>query len=398
LIGFKKVIPRFKPVIGFPELLAAIRPARKDDVEHFEKKFARLVNQKYAVAFPYGRTGLMVLLESLGLKDKEIICPAYTCIVVPHAITYSGNVPVFIDCEQGGFNMDLNLVEKAINEKTGAIIATSLFGYPVNLDRLDEIRNHHPHIYVIQDCAHSFAVKWTDRLVQKEGIAALFGLNISKTLTSIFGGIITTDDEKFFLTLKKLRDYKLKKSHWKKELRRLLYLLGVCPTFWEPIYGIVNRMERSGIIDYFVKYYDERKIDMPSDYLQQMASIEARVGTENIRRYVTITKNRREAADYYFEHLDSEVNFKLPPKIESATYSHFVVQVPDRNAWLQKSLRHALQLGWLIEYNIPEMHAYGGHGPGEFPVATSYARNTINLPVWGGRKLAERVVRKIRYI
>jgi dTDP-4-amino-4,6-dideoxygalactose transaminase len=332
------------------------------------------------------------------LKCGEIICPAYTCVVVPHAITYSGNVPVFIDCEQGGFNMDLDLAEKAITEKTRAIIATSLFGYPVNLDRLDKIRNHYPHIHVIQDCAHSFAVKWKGRHVQKEGMAALFGLNISKTLTSIFGGMITTDDEKFFLALKKLRDYRLKKPRSKKGLRRLLYLLAVCPTFWEPMYGIVNRMERSGIIDCFVQYYDERKIDMPSDYLEQMASVEARVGIENIKRYAAIIKDRREAADYYFEHLDSKADFELPPKIESATYSHFIVQVPNRNGWLQKALRHNLQLGWLIEYNIPEMEAYGGHRPGEFPVATSYARTTINLPVWGGRKLAERVVRKIRCI
>ena len=78
------MIPRLKPTIGLTELLAALRPPHKDDVERFEQSFAKLMGQKYAFAFPYGRTGLMFLLEALGLEGKEIICPAYTCVVVPH--------------------------------------------------------------------------------------------------------------------------------------------------------------------------------------------------------------------------------------------------------------------------------------------------------------------------
>ena len=136
------MIPRLKPTIGIKELVAALRPARMDDVERFEQDFASLMGQKYALAFPYGRTGMMLLFEALGFKEKEIICPAYTCVVVPHSIVYSGNTPIFVDCEQGGFNMDLGEAEKAITEKTGAIIATSLFGYPVDLDKLDALKKN----------------------------------------------------------------------------------------------------------------------------------------------------------------------------------------------------------------------------------------------------------------
>jgi len=390
------MIPRFKPTLGTKELTAAFRLPSKDDIESFERVFAGLMHQKYALAFPYGRTGLLLLLEALGLKEKEIICPAYTCVVVPHAIIYSSNTPVFIDSESVGFNMNLDLVEKAISEKTGAIIATSIFGYPIDLDRLDEIRKRYPHIHIIQDCAHSFAAEWNGRFVHKEGIAALFGLNISKTLTSIFGGMITTDDEKLYIALKKTRSSFLKKPKWTKGLRRLFYLITVYPTFCETIYSIVNRLERTHFIDYFVRYYNEHKIDMPSDYLLQMTPLEARVGAENVKRFKTILKNRQRAADFYFEHLDNKPDFILPPKIEGATYSHFVVQVADRDAWLQWGLSHNIQLGWLIEYNIPEMEAYGGHRPEEHPQAASYARNTINLPVWGGVFNHKRVTNMIK--
>jgi len=382
------MISRLKPTIGARELVAAFHPPCRDDVERFERSFAELMGQKYALAFPYGRTGLILLLEALGLNDKEIICPAYTCVVVPHAITYSRNVPIFVDCDQGGFNMDLDLAEKAITERTGAIIATSLFGYPVNLDQLDEIRKKHPHIFIIQDCAHSFAAKWNGRPVQKEGIAALFGLNISKTLTSVFGGMITTDSDDIYQKLKTIRDQKLKKLGWGKSFRRLLYLLAVYPAFWGPVYGLINRLERLGLINHFVQYYDDTKIDMPSDYLEGMCGVEARVGTANIDRYETIINKRRAAAKYYFEHLVDKPDFKLPPEVEGATYSHFVVKVDDRDKWLQRAIGRGIQLGWLIEYNIPEMNVYENHKQEEFPVAAHCSRSSINLPVWGGKKLA----------
>jgi len=396
------MIPRFKPSLGISEILAALHPPREDDVGRFEQSFAKLMGQKHALAFPYGRTALMLLLEALELKNKEIICPAYTCVVVPHAIVYSGNTPVFVDCESNGFNMDLDLAEKAITEKTGAIIATSLFGYPVNLDRLDEIRNHHPDIYVIEDCAHSFAAEWRGRQAQKEGIAAFFGLNISKTLTSVFGGMVSTDNELIHKRLKTMRDQKIGQPDWWKGFRRLLYLVAVCVGFWQPLYSLINRLERSGVLNYFSQYYDETKIDMPSDYLSGISNLEARVGLENLKRYDQIIESRRAAAHHYFSSLKDknsnvgngllqENTYILPPKIDGATYSHFVIQVSDRPNLLKSYIRRGIQLGWLIEYNIPEMKSYGAHPPEEFPIAARYARSAINLPVWGGAKLAEKV-------
>lgn len=389
------MIPRLKPTIGIKELVAALHPSRRDDVERFEQDFATLMGQKYALAFPYGRTGMMLLFQALGLKDKEIICPAYTCVVVPHSIVYSGNTPIFVDCEPGGFNMDLGEAEKAITDKTGAIIATSLFGYPIDLDHLDEISKRNPHIHIIQDCAHSFATEWKGRPVQKAGVAAIFGLNISKMLTSIFGGMITTDDKEIYSKLRSLRDKTLHPADWKKGLRRLVYLISVFPALWEPIYGIINYMERYGLIDYFVQYYDEFKIDMPVDYLQQMTALEARVGRVNITLYEKIIENRKTAAKYYFNFFNDKPEFMLPPQVPGATYSHFVVQVKDRNSWLQEGIRKGIQLGWLIEYSIPEMKAYGSHEPIKFPVAGKYSRSTINLPVWGGEKLAGRITRQL---
>ena len=71
--------------------------------------------------------------------NHEIILPAYTCVVVANAIVHSGNIPRFVDISLDDYNMNLDLLEQNITEKTGAIIATHLFGYPLNVDLLNEI-------------------------------------------------------------------------------------------------------------------------------------------------------------------------------------------------------------------------------------------------------------------
>jgi len=132
------VIPRFKPDLGWPEFKALFRHNR-GAVEQFEKEFAKAFQAVDAVAFPYGRSAQWAFFNAVGLKDAEVIMPAYTCSVVAHAVSLSGNRPRFIDIKLDDYNMDLDLVPAAINERTRAIIATHTFGYPQDLDRLEAI-------------------------------------------------------------------------------------------------------------------------------------------------------------------------------------------------------------------------------------------------------------------
>lgn len=378
------MIPRFKPTLGWRELAAVLTPSRKDEIERFEQDFAQLMGQKHAIAFPYGRTGLTLLLEAMGLKGKEVICPAYTCVVVPHAIVTSGNQPVFVDSQETDFNMNLKLVPQAITENTGAIIATSIFGYPVNLDELDEIRKQYPHILIIQDCAHSFAAAWKGRPVQKEGDAAIFGLNISKIITSIFGGVVTTDQDKLVANLRELRNTRLEPPSWHKALKRRLYLMAVYPAFNNIIYGITNTLERSGLLNIFVKYYDEGVIDMPHDYLVGMTRVEAKVGQVQIQRYHNIINHRQKIARIYSENLANISDFHIPPLIKGATYSHYPIRVTERQKLLEFSRKRGIQLGKIIDYCIPHMSSYQESNKNKYPEfvnASQMSNQTINLPI-----------------
>ena len=124
-------------------------------------EFANFLRPKYAISFPYGRSALWAFFKAMDIQNAEIILPAYTCSVVAHAIVLSNNIPRFVDIRLDDYNMDLGQVKEAITSRTRAIIATHLFGYPLDVEKLKTIVKEaeaiHGHkIWIIQDCAHSF--------------------------------------------------------------------------------------------------------------------------------------------------------------------------------------------------------------------------------------------------
>ncbi|PCJ69284.1 MAG: hypothetical protein COA62_11730 [Rhodobiaceae bacterium] len=381
------MIPRFTPSMEWCDIWAASSNSLHQDhaVASFEAVFAEHANQEYAVAFPYGRTGLNFLLRALGLDNREIICPAYTCVVVPNAVVYSGNRPVFIDSSRDDANMDIRAAEQAITDNTGAIIATSIFGHPVNLDLLDELRSRHPSLPIIQDCAHSFFADWDGRPVHKEGCATLFALNISKLSCSVFGGMVTTDDHALALRLRELRDAELAPATTWKTVSRFLYSVAAVTAFNSTLYGLTLKLQRAHLLDRFTKYYEANLIDMPDDWLDALSNFEARVGISSLTRLGDRISARRQYATYYREKLKNHPAirfFPLPPQAD-ASYSHCAVLVSNPQEVRETCRRQGVELGELIEYVVPLMDAYRdtAETAGDFLVSKAISNRVINLPV-----------------
>lgn len=394
------MIPRFKPSLSAKELISLLYWNRKNDTRDFELAFARLMEQSHAVFFPYGRTALIFLLEALGIKNKEVICPAYTCVVVPHAIIESGNEPIFVDSCEIDFNMNWDQVDAVTTSETAAVIATSIFGYPVNLTKLKKYSEKYPHVLILQDCAHSFAASWRGGQVQQVGKAAFYGCNISKIMTSIFGGMVTTDDEQLYQKLIKLRSKKILAPSLFNDIQRRLYLLAVWLGFNEVIYTATNAFERAGLLDSLVRYYDESVINMPSDFLRGPTNTQARIGKIQCEKYEKIVSDRNKIAKFYDKNLGGISGLKLPPIIDGATYSHYVALTSQREEIIRHALDAGVQIGQLIEYSIPEMQCYKNRVGVRiaYPVAAKFATRAINLPVAlnGSLEKAERVVKVIK--
>lgn len=378
------MIPRLSPHIPLAGLLDALRPAPTDAVGLFESAFADVAGTRHAIAFPYGRTALMCLLQAMGLEGRQIICPSYTCVVVPHAIEYSGNESVFVDVSEQSFLMDMDLAEQAVNDRTGALVATSLFGEPVNLDRLARFEERYPGVAIIQDCAHSFFCSHNGKPVHKHGVAAIYGLNFSKLLTSVFGGMITTDDDNLAKAIRALRVRTVSVAGMKKEiLRRLYYVVALCAL--NPVmFGLTWRLSRLGILDRFVRYFDEFKIDMPADYLTGMGSFEAMIGIGQLKLYQDIVSHRRIIAGHYNHSLAGAKHITLPPDPEGATYSHYVVRTDDAARYLALALDAGIELGELVDYFVPDLPAYKRHISFGSGIGRRYVGRVVNLPVHRG--------------
>lgn len=380
------MIPRFKPWLGKTEFRALFR-SHPGAVHRFEKEFAKEFGAVDAVAFPYGRSALWAFLKAVGLKDAGVVMPAYTCSVVAHAVTLSGNRANFVDIQAIDYNMDLDLLSQAISEQTRAVVATHLFGYPLDLDRVEaivaeaEIRFGHK-IWLIQDCAHSFGASWKGRLVGTSGDVGLYAFNISKTMTAIFGGILTFQNQQLADTVRAWRDNHFRQAGAFKSLSRRLYLLAVYVAFNEWLYGLTWWIqEKTPLLNKLTKsYHLDNKIHFPPDYLDKMLDVEAAIGLEQLKKYPEIIARRRKFAKWYDENLPRREGWVLPKIVDGATYSHYVVRVPSRSKAVEAFANEDVHVGELIQYNMSELSAYCASGVTS-PVAGQASMTTINLPL-----------------
>jgi perosamine synthetase len=386
------MIPRFNPALNHKEFLALFR-RNKGAVKRFEKEFAQAFQAVDAITFPYGRSALWAFLQAAGVKDAEVVMPAYTCSVVAHAITLSGNRPHFVDIRLSDYNMNLDLLPEAINKETRAVVSTHLFGYPLNLDRVEEIvadaeaRFGHK-IWLIQDCAHSFGAAWKGRMVGTSGDTALYALNISKMITAIFGGILTFQDQNLADKVRAWRDARFRQPAPLKPLLRRLYLLAVYVAFTGTVYGLTWWLqEKTPILDKLTKaYHLDDEIHFPPDHLDQMLDVEASVGLEQLKKYPRIIADRRKMAEWYDKNLPRPQGWIFPPLVDGATYSHYVVRVPDREAVTAKYAEKGVHLGELIQYSIPHMEGYRKYTKGHAcPVSKLCSHQTINFPIHGSK-------------
>jgi perosamine synthetase len=394
------MIPRLKPFIGLEEIFSILKP-EKDAVVKFESAFAAKFSSRHAISFPYGRSALWAFLKANKIEGAEIVQPAYTCSVVGHATVLSNNIPVFVDINLHNYNMDLDLFHKAITPKTLVVLPTHLFGYPMDVDSVTQIvrdaENRFGHrIYIIQDCAHSFEAEWQGKSVINVGDGALFGLNISKQITSIFGGMFTTNDDEIAAKLLSFREQNYSEKTGLEKFSRFLYLPTAVIAFNDLVYGFTYWLQnKTGLLTQLTDaYHLDEKIHFPPDYLKRLSMVEAQVGLEQLKKYKTIKNMRREIASRYFDLLKLPNSWIMPPEVEGATYSHFVIRVPDRDQLMALAVRDGVQLGQLIEYSMPHLSSYQKYSaPDLFPNSFNCSQFMINLPIYPG--LSERNIEKI---
>lgn len=167
-------------------------------VHKFEITFAKMHNQRYGIACNSGTSALHVGLEALKekykwAKDSEVLVPAITFIATSNACLHAGLKPVFVDVDAKTYNIDPNLIEEKITDKTVAIMPVHTFGQPCEMDPIVEIAKKY-NLKILEDCAEAHFATYKGKPVASFSDIAGSSTYVAHTITTGIGGVITTDD------------------------------------------------------------------------------------------------------------------------------------------------------------------------------------------------------------
>jgi len=171
---------------------------------NFERKFAKKIGTKHAVAFNSGTSTLHAALEAVGVEaGDEVISPALTVIMDTTATIHANAVPVYADINPKTFTVDPSDIEKKITPKTKAIITVALYGLSPDMDPILEIATKHG-IPIIEDNAQALLSTYKGRILGTMGDLGSFSFENTKHLSCGEGGMLTTNNEKYAEMVRKI--------------------------------------------------------------------------------------------------------------------------------------------------------------------------------------------------
>jgi len=237
-------------------------------VKRFENEFARYIGCKYGVAVHTGTAALHLALAVVGIgPGDEVIIPTLTFAATANAVIYNGAKPILVDVEEDTWNLDPDLIEKKISERTKAIIPVHLYGHPCDMDRIIRIAEKYE-IPVIEDAAEAHGAEYKGNKIGSMGSIGCFSFFGNKIITTGEGGICVCNDSTMVERIEKLRDHGMAKDR----------------KYWHDEIG----------------------------YNYRMTNLQAAVGTAQLEKINTFVDRKREIAQLYNSCLSEVSGLVLP--------------------------------------------------------------------------------------
>jgi dTDP-4-amino-4,6-dideoxygalactose transaminase len=322
------------------KVLDSTQFALGDEVFAFEKEFATYCSADESIAVNTGTSALHLALLAAGIgPGDEVITTPFTFVATVAAIDYTGAKAVFVDIDPVSYTIDVTKIERAITERTKAIIPVHLYGQPADMDSILEIAQRHG-LIVIEDAAQAHRSEYKGRRVGSIGDMGCFSFYPGKNLGAYGeGGIVVTNNPEYACTLRMLRD-------WGQE-RRYHHVLKGYNYRMDGIQGAVLRVK--------LRYLDQW------------------------------TQARRAHAALYDKLLvDSGVKTPVAMPYSHHVYHIYAVRSPQRDALQQKLNEQGIQTG--IHYPIPvhlqKAYADLGYKLGDFPYSEAAANQVLSLPMY----------------
>jgi dTDP-4-amino-4,6-dideoxygalactose transaminase len=308
------------------------------DVTAFEEHFAGLCGTRHAVGVANGTDALWLALRALNIgAGDEVITVSNSFIATAGAVAVVGAKPVFVDVRDD-YNIDPDLIERAVTPRTKAILPVHLTGKPADMQPVMEIARRCK-LHVIEDAAQAVAAEYRGQRVGSFGVINCFSLHPLKNLNACGdAGVMTTNDTELAEKLRKMRNH-----------------------------GLRNRDES----EFFA-------------YNSRLDSIQAALLNVKLDHLEQWTEARRANAAFYRERLKDIVWCPDDAPHERQVYHTFVVQAGRRDELQKFLLDHGIQtkVHYPIPIHLQPAAQHLGYRRGDLPVTERLAQTILSLPIY----------------
>ena len=352
-------------------------------IEKLEDEFKNYLGVKYVISFNSGRSSLMAILNSLGLKkDSEVLLQVFTCNAVPNPIIWAGLKPIFVDCDEKTFNIDTEDLKRKITKKSKVVIVQHTFGLPADMDEVLKICEEN-NLILSEDCAHSLGAVYNNKKVGMFGRIAFFSFSRDKVISSVYGGMVTTNDEGL---AKKIKEYQ-EEIGWPSCFWIFQQLLHPVLMNWLilPTYSIFGKyllviFQWLHILSKAV-HWKEKRGGKPCYFPKKLPNVLAILALNQFKKLERFNNYRKEIAKFYREELKN-TSFELPSESEQI-YLRFTVKHSKAHQIIKEAWENNLLIGdWYTtpiaprDTKLDKMH----YNLGSCPMAEKLAKETLNLP------------------
>jgi len=338
-----------------PQIKAVVEEVMKSQyfimgprVVDLEKKIAEYCGAKYACGCASGTDAILLSLMALGVgPGDEVVTTPFTFFATAGCISRLCAKPVFVDIDPSTYNINPDLIERAITSRTKAIIPVHLFGQCADMDPINAVAQKHG-IPVIEDAAQAIGAKYKGKRAGTLGTIAAFSFFPSKNLGAFGdGGIITTDDQKLY------------------DLVSILRVHGSKPKYFHKYIGINSRLD----------------------------ALQAAILLVKLPHLDKWNEGRRANAASYNKLL-SGMSVGLPTEQGGLyhIYNQYTVRVPRRDECREylKSKGVGTEIYYPVPLHLQECYASLGYGRGALPAAEKAADEVMSLPIFPELTAAER--------
>jgi len=350
-----------------------------DFTESFEKKIRNYLGMRHALFVNSGSSANLLALSSLKifyeLEDgDEVITSAVNFPTTINPILQNNLKPVFVDAEEGTYNIDPELIKNAITEKTKGIVLAHTLGNPFDLEKIKEICENN-NLFLMEDMCDAFGAKYNGEFVGSFGDVATLSFYPAHHITTGEGGAVLTNKPKLKKIIESLRDWGRdcycapgKDNTCKK---RFDWQLGGLP------HG-----------------YDHKYIYSHVGYNLKASDMQAAVGLSQMDKLDYFIEKRRENFNYLYKGFSSFKEFDLPKWQKNAepSWFGFPLTINDKAKFsraelMDKYSENRIGTRFLFGGNILLQPAYSDlnlGNPEEYPIANKVVNNTFWIGVYPG--------------